>query len=588
MMPTRFDCSPIPYGVTDFETIRREHYYYVDKTMFIPQLEFDARFAFFLRPRRFGKSLLLNMLANYYDIRPKYCFDDIFKGLYIHEHPTTEQGKYLILKFNFSEVNSDPGQVQESFNWSCLSAIKAFVRKYEAFLPSDTMECINQVDSCDKAMNKVCQKAQDAGRSIYLMIDEYDNFANTIMSHNEGAYQSLTHGDGFFRFFFNCLKAYTTDNSAAVQHIFITGVSPLTLSDVTSGFNIGLNLSMMAKYNGLAGLSETDVRQMLDYYRGHTGVFRHTNDEILSIIKPWYNNYCFSRSALSHDRMFNTDMVLYFMTHYISEGNSPENMIDPNVKSDYRKMQQLIRFEKTYGQKTQMLQGIVANGQVSTPVNPEFSLSDMDAPRNLYSLLYYLGFLTFSGEFRGQTVLSVPNEVMKIQYSEYLLKMYQSTLGLHDTAIKMEQLMLGLAWDGEWKPFFEFVAASLQEVSSVRDYIDGESFVKAFFLANIAMDRENSFYDFPSEQEYGKGYVDLILSPRGPVKDMYLVELKYAKKEATGNDIEKLFDEACDQLEQYTTGPDFQTVIKQRGWRYHKIVIVMHTWDMVRCELVGE
>ena len=575
----RYEYSPIPYGITDFVTIREGGYYYVDKTMFIPQLEFDAHFAFCLRPRRFGKSLLLSMLDCYYDVAYADRFDELFTGLDIHDNPTSERGKYLIMKFNFSRVDSRPGKVQESFNEVCLSSLRDFVDKYSALLPEDTLQQFLKETSCNMAMNVVCTKAKQAGRRVYLMIDEYDNFANTILSRNEGEYQQLTHGDGFFRLFFNCVKAYTTGTDSAVQRIFITGVSPLTLSDVTSGFNIGFNLSMRPEYNELVGFSESQVRDMLDYYRAHTTVPDMTNDEVIAIIKPWYNNYCFAFEALDGERMFNTDMVMYFMTSYI-KGRIPSVMVDTNVSTDYAKMQQLVRFESTYGEKTQMLQGLLADGQICTYVNPEFTIQDMDSPDNLYSLLYYLGLLSFSGEDFGMPILSIPNEVVKLQYCQYLSKCYENTLNFTRSAYKMDNLMREMAKNGDWKPFFEFIATRMQEVSSIRDYIDGESFIKAFFLANMSMGRENAYYDFPSELEYGKGYVDIVMSPRGPVKDLYLVELKYCKADASDAEIERLRADAIDQLGKYSVGPDFQALVTRNNWRYHGIVIVFRSWKM--------
>jgi len=315
-------------------------------------------------------------------------------------------------------------------------------------------------------------------------------------------------------------------------------------------------------------------------------VFRHTNDEIIDFIRPWYDNYCFAMDSLDSDRMFNTDMVMYFMTFYCKSGKFPREMVDANVSTDYAKMQQIIRFESTYGEKTQMIQRLLSDGSVCTTVNPEFSLTDMDSPSNLYSLLFYLGMLSFSGEYRDTPVLSIPNEVVRLQFCQYLLKCYQKTLGLTYVAFKMEEMMRSMAWDGEWEPFFKFIAQSLQEVSSIRDYIDGESFIKAFFLANMAMGRENSYYDFPSEQEYGKGYVDIVMSPRGQVKDLYLIELKYCKAGAPDSEIQRLREEACSQVRQYAGGADFQALITRRGWRCHKVVIVFRAWDMVICEKV--
>jgi len=583
-MDMAFDYAPIPYGITDFVRIRKEGYYYVDKSMFIPQIDFDASFAFCLRPRRFGKSLLLNMLAAYYDVAMADQFDELFTGLYVHEHTTRHRGRYLIMKFNFTKVNPNAELVQESFNDVCMETVRSFVVKYRSLLPEDTMERFLATKTCDRAMDVVCNCAGEAGREIFVMIDEYDNFANTLMSHDENSYSDLTHKDGFFRFFFNNLKAYTTDNNCPVQRIFITGVSPITLSDVTSGFNIGNNLSMMSRYNAMVGLTESQVRDILEYYRSRTGVFNHSIEELVETMKPWYDNYCFSMESLRAERMFNTDMVLYFIQRYCMDGIIPREMIDMNVRSDYNKMQQLVRFEKTYGPKTQMIQQLLAQGCVCTSVNPEFQLNDMDKPENLYSLLFYLGLLSFSGEQRGVPVLSIPNQVVKAQYYQYLIKSYTNTLGFVDETVKMNNLMMNLAWDGDYKPFFEFITQRMQTVSSVRDYVDGETFVKAFFLSNMAGMRESNLYEFRSEPEANKGYVDIMMVPRGQVQNLFLIELKYAKANEKDTVIDALHRDAIEQLDQYEQDAQFQSWIERHHWTVNKVVIVFSAWEMVVCE----
>ena len=257
----------IPYGLTDFERIRKEPYYYVDKTHYIEWLEESANFFFLIRPRRFGKSLFINMLRWYYDIYRRDRFKEIFEGLYIGSHPTAEQGKYLVLDFNFAGVNPDPDRLLASFNDNCSMRFDLFAGLYgHMFNPGFASE-LKRLKNADEKLNYLIGQATLLDLPIYLFIDEYDNFTNAILANvgNEH-YRKLTHGTGFFRYFFNKLKEGATGNGP-IKRMFITGVSPVTMDDVTSGFNIGANMSTDPRFNGIIGFSEREVRDMLSYYK---------------------------------------------------------------------------------------------------------------------------------------------------------------------------------------------------------------------------------------------------------------------------------------------------------------------------------
>ncbi|MBQ5512803.1 MAG: AAA family ATPase [Bacteroidales bacterium] len=353
----------IPYGETDYVTIRKENSYYVDKTAFIPYFENAAKYIMFLRPRRFGKTLFMNTLAAYYDVLEKDNYEQNFGGLDIYSNTTPNQGKYMILKFDFSTVDSRKDNVEDSFNFNVCETIRNFVQRYKSVLPADIAEQMNDVtDISNKALGKLIAITANTPYKIYIMIDEYDNFANTLFSTDEDAYKNLTHGDGFFRLFFNVLKAMTSSNNALIGRILISGVSPLTLSDVTSGFNIALNLSIDANLNAAMGFAESEVRAMLEYYRETTGVFKHSIDELINIMKPVYDNYCFSSDMLDEERVFNSDMVLYFITNYKQKGRIPEKLVDPNVSTDFFKMEKMVKIEKDFGEKSRIIMDIVNTG----------------------------------------------------------------------------------------------------------------------------------------------------------------------------------------------------------------------------------
>ncbi|MFS2807934.1 AAA family ATPase [Parabacteroides distasonis] len=381
----------IPYGLTDFERIRKEPYYYVDKTHYIERLEESANFFFLIRPRRFGKSLFINMLRWYYDIYRRDRFKEIFEGLYIGSRPTAGQGKYLVLDFNFAGVNPDPDRLLASFNDHCSMRFDIFAGLYGHMFNPGFADELKSLKNADEKLNYLIGQATLLDLPIYLFIDEYDNFTNAILSNvgNEH-YRKLTHGTGFFRYFFNKLKEGATGNGP-IKRMFITGVSPVTLDDVTSGFNIGANMSTDPRFNGIIGFSEREVRDMLSYYKD-VDMLAGEVDEVIGVMKPWYDNYCFSRESL-HEPMYNSDMVLYFLNHYLPLRKAPENMIDNNIRTDYNKLRHLIRLDKKMGMNASIIQDIVTNGSVTGMIQTALHAEDLTKSGNFKSLLYYFGLL---------------------------------------------------------------------------------------------------------------------------------------------------------------------------------------------------
>ena len=576
----------LPYGMSDFATIRKENRYYVDKTMFIPKLE-EFKYQMFLRPRRFGKSLMLNMLAAYYDVAMKDSFDELFGGLYIGDNPTEERNKYLILKFNFSGIDPDETKVQDSFNTNVLDTLVSFAKKYKDLLPEGTASKIANETKSNDAFTKLTNIIQLAGLQIYAIIDEYDNFANTMLADSESNYMNLTHGDGFFRLFFNNLKAATTENDAAVSRIMISGVTPLTLSDVTSGYNIGMNISADSQFNSLAGFTETEFRQMLEYYRDATGVFHHTVDELIEITKPWYDHNCFSEDSIADDRMYNSDMGLFFIREYIKKnGKIPENMVDSNISSDYNKMTKLIRFEQQFGEKTSLIQRINNDGYIYGTIKPEFALNDLDRYENLVSLMFYMGLLSVGDHQAGRTKLIIPNSTVRQQYFRYMQRNYDTFVSWKTDDNIMSDLGYSLAWKGEHEKFFRYIASCMKDATKNNDFNKyGEAFVKGFFLCQFGVNL-NYFTPF-TEQELDHGYSDLYLKPRIGTPHGYIIELKYCKHSSTPAEIKALLDQARVQLPNYINAKHLTTEAKDGNWTLHPIILVFKGWELAEYEVMG-
>lgn len=585
VIPTKKTYRLLPYGQSDFATIRRENRYYVDKTMFIPALE-EFKYQMFLRPRRFGKSLMLNMLSAYYDVAMKDDFDMLFGDLYIGNNPTEERNKYLILKFNFSKVNPDPEKVNDSFNDLVLLTLRDFAEKYKCMLREGALDEIRLQTDSNTAFTELLNIVQRSGREVYVIIDEYDNFANTMLADNESNYKDLTHGDGFFRLFFNNLKATTTDNNAPVARIMISGVTPLTLSDVTSGYNIGMNISTDFQFNTLAGFTETEFRQMLEYYRDATGIFNHTVDELIEITKPWYDNNCFSTDSVGNDRMYNSDMALYFLREYIKkDGNIPDRLVDDNIITDYNKMAKLIRFEKQFGEKTSLIQRITTDGEIYARVKTTFPLKDLTSYENLVSLMFYMGLLSVGNHERGRTLLVIPNSTVRQQYLDYMKKSYETLISWKTDDNIMNDLGYNFAWNGEHEPFLRYIASCMKETSDNRDFIKtGEAFVKGFILGQFGTNL--NYYLAHSEYAHGHCYSDLYLEPRLDTPYAYVIELKYCPKSSNEKDIDALLDEARVQLSKYINDNHLQSAAKDKGWTLTGIIMVFNGWELARYEVI--
>ena len=573
----------LPYGESDFARIRRENKYYVDKTMFIPRLE-EFSFQTFLRPRRYGKSLMLNMLAAYYDVAYKDRFDELFGGLYIGENPTEEHNKYLILQFNFSKINPEINEVQASFDTYVKSILVDFAEKYSHLLPPNAVEEISKCKNSNDAFTQMELVVSPCKYRVYVLIDEYDNFANTMLADSENNYNNLTHGDGFFRLFFNNLKAATTANDAAVARIMISGVTPLTLSDVTSGFNIGKNISMRSSFNSLVGFTETEFRQMLEYYRDATGVFNHSIDQLIEITKPWYDNNCFSEDSVTDERMYNSDMALFFVDNYIQKrGNIPEKMVDKNVSTDYNKMVALIRFEKNFGDKTSLIQRINNDGQIYAQIEEEFSLKDLSNYENLVSLMYYMGLLSIGGYDTGDTLLIVPNATVREQYFKYLKHSYKDFISWKTDDNVMTELGRGLAKRGEYEPFFRYIAGCMSDTTNIKDFNNqGEAFVKGFFLCQFGTNL-NYFIAF-TEHYFGHGYSDIYLKPRLGTAHAYVIELKYVKHSATDAEVKSKLEEARAQLPKYISDKNLFAEAKDGNWTLHPIILVFKGWELAELQ----
>ena len=574
------DRKRIPYGMMNFAVIRRDDCYYVDKTRFIPMIEEADKFFFFIRPRRFGKSLTVNMLQHYYDILAKDKFDALFGDLYIGKHPTRDRNSYLVLYLNFSGIVGELHNYRKGLDAHCQTMFDYFCDIYADYLPKGIKEELDKKEGAVEQFEYLFTECNKTNQRIYLFIDEYDHFTNAILSDIESLhrYTDETHGEGYLRAFFNKIKAGTY---SSIERCFITGVSPVTMDDLTSGFNIGTNYSLTPEFNEMIGFTEEEVRQMLTYY-STTSPFNHSVDELIEIMKPWYDNYCFAEECYGETTMYNSNMVLYFVKNYIQRGKAPRDMVEDNIRIDYEKLRMLIRKDKEFAHDASIIQTLVSEGYVTGELKKGFPAINITNPDNFVSLLYYFGMLTISGTYEGRTKLTIPNQVVREQIYTYLLSTYNEA-ELNFSSYEKNELASALAYRGNWKAYFDYIADCLKRYTSQRDKQKGEFFVHGFTLAMTA---QNRFYRPISEQDTQAGYVDIFLCPLldiySDMKHSYIVELKYAKYKDPESRVEELRLEAIAQANRYA---DTDMVKRAVGTtQLHKIVVVYKGMDMPICE----
>ena len=573
----------IPYGMMNFIDVREDDCYYVDKTHYIPLIENANKYFFYIRPRRFGKSLTISMLHHYYNILEADKFEKWYGDLYIGKHPTPERNSYLIIYLNFAVVNAELNSYRQSLDAHCNTEFNFFCDVYAQYLPEGIKEEMNKKKGAVEQLNYLYKECIKTNQQIYLFIDEYDHFTNKILSEPSCLedYKSETYGTGYLRSFFDTVKAGT---DSTIKRCFVTGVSPVTMDDLTSGFNIGTNYSLSPEFNEMTGFNEEEVRAMLDYY-ATTCQFHHSTDELIEAMKPWYDNYCFAEKSYGSTTMYNSNMVLYFVDNYIRNGGyMPRNMVEENIRVDYNKLRMLIRKDKEFAHDASTIQTLVQQGYVTGELKTGFPAETVAEPDNFISLLFYFGMLTISGTLEGETKLTIPNQVVREQLYSYLLDTYNEADLRFDNWEK-GKLASAMAYRGDWKAYFDYIAECLHRYSSQRDKQKGEAYVHGFTLAMTA---QNRFYRPISEQENQEGYADIFMFPLLDIyKDMlhsYIIELKYAKGKDSDEKVEQLRQEAITQANRYAASETVQKAIGTTT--LHKIIVVYQGMKMVVCEEV--
>ena len=511
----------IPYGLSNFKDVITEGYLYIDKTAYIEKLEQQGKFNLLLRPRRFGKSLFLSSLWYYYDIRFRDEFEAIFGNLYIGKNPTPLKNSYQVLFFEFSGIGTGSHEtIERRFDTKVEIGLQEFLKQYQ-YTEKEIVSIARQQSAAEK-MERFFQITTKA--NIYLLIDEYDHFANAILGDSLERFKDIVGKGGFVRSFYETIK--TATQKGIVDRLFITGVTSITLDSFTSGFNIVDNITHHRNFNEAIGFTRQETESVI---RPLVTACDLDCQQLMSEMGKWYNGYRFN--VRTKERVFNADMVLYFVKNFDMEScQYPEQMLDTNIVSDYRKIMQLFAIgdsEKNF----ETLEELITNGEIIGLHSRKLDI-DKDFNRDDFiSLLLYMGFITISGMVLNEIRYAIPNYVIqKLYYEFFKVEIEQRGQISLDNRLLTEAVRQ-LALHNNIRPLLEEINKALGLFSN-RDFMNmDEKHIKAVILTLLY---QSDVYFIQSEPEINNRYPDILLLERNPFKVNYqfLFELKYSKKKA--------------------------------------------------------
>ncbi len=547
----------LPYGISNFETLVDESYFFIDKTPYIAQLENQGeRYLFFLRPRRFGKSLFISLLHYYYDVNARDKFTKLFGRYYIAQHPTPGANNYRILRFEFSRINTETKESTfAGFRANTLLGVEEFCKRYE-FNFAALAETHEPAEILSNLFSQIKFKE---GCKIYILIDEYDHFANEILAQNPTDFINMVGRTGFVRKFYESIK--TATGEGLVDRMFVTGVTPITLDSLTSGFNIARNLSVTRIFNEMMGFTEADVMALLR--DTCSAAEKPPADALLQDLRRYYNGYLFNHQA--EQRLYNPDMVLYFLTESCRDGrfSYPDQLLDANIASDYGKVSRLIRVSD-YQSNLETLNELIVNKEVAANLTAQFSLEKELDRDDFISLLFYMGIVTIRSAYYSQLKFSIPNHVIEGLYLEFFARLVAERHLFKIQTRPIEDAMIALASQNDLKLFIALVEDLLGKLSYQDFKKFDEKYIKVVICAYLSL---SNLYFIKSEYEVPGGYVDLLLLTKPPVIPDYqfALELKYLKK-GEAKKLAAVKTQAISQLRGYLATPEAQAMPNLRGY----------------------
>ncbi len=545
----------IPYGESSFKKIRTENYLYIDKTAYIETLEQEGSFNILLRPRRFGKSLFLSTLWHYYDVRYKDEFETLFSGLAINDNPTPLRSSYQVLFMEFSGISdSDNDAVERDFLFEVHKRLRIFLEDYQ--YPNETIRRLETQASPASLMKLFFEIIRE--EKIYLLIDEYDHFANSILGTSLQRFQEVIGRGGFVRSFYETIKTATMEG--IVDRFFITGVTSITLDSLTSGFNIGNNITHHQAFNQAIGFTHKEVETAVQPLVTACDL---EQQKLMGELSSWYNGYCFSTRA--EERIFNADMVLYFIKKIDTKTCLyPERMLDDNIASDYRKIMQLFGI----GDRTanfEILEELITTGEVVGLHSRKLDVEKKFDQDDFLGLLLYMGFITITGTLLNRIRYGIPNYVIQKLYYDYFKAEAEQRAQLTLSNRSIEDAVIELALYNNIAPLIKEIHKALAMFSN-RDFMNmDEKHLKAVILTLLY---QSELYFIRSEPEINNRYPDIMLLERNPfkVEHQFLFELKYSKKKEGGQGWVKKKEEGVRQVREYLHLEEVKRLSKLRAY----------------------
>lgn len=562
----------IPYGESDFKSLIEAGYFYQDRTEFIETLEkWNSKYPVFLRPRRFGKSLFISTLHHYYGVEHKDDFQKLFGNLYIGQNPTSSANAYMVLRFEFSRIDTATHEsTYKGFLTNTLDGIRTFLSTYNQFFNDSDIDIILTQLSPEAVIKTLFSiiKTKKLNHKVYLLVDEYDHFANELLSFDLTRFKSDVSQNGFVRKFYESFK--TATGEGVVDRIFITGVSPITLDSLTSGFNISNNISLNPIFHDMMGFTHSEVETILH----KASIPEEKIPEMLSDLTEWYDGYRFS--SFNKGLLFNPDMVLYFLKEYGIMSQYPEEMLDANIMTDYRKIRNIFKIGGDELGKFELLEELVKIGHIDFPLTRIFNLEHDFNQDDFLSLLFYMGMLTVKEPLSSDWRFEIPNYVIKKLYFEYFAAIYLEKTQFAKSLRPITRAIDSMVNESNPNAFFKVVENVLKENHSNRDeMVYGEKHLQTLMIALLFPYKA---FKIHSEYESNRQYPDVFLEriPDRKINYEVVLELKYVKK-SKKETLDNVIKEAEIQLDGYMKSDRFNRP-DVRGFYVIFLGGDVHTW----------
>ena len=574
--------SKIGYAQADFKTLITSQKLYIDRTAYIQAMENESNTnLIFVRPRRFGKSLWLSILQYYYGVEYKDNFDILFGNLAIGQDPTPLRNSYMILRMQFAgiDVETDKSTYQ-GFRANVLTGILACMGRYSTYFSKEEKNKIEALETPADMIQRFFELYKDKNipYSIYFLIDEYDQFANELVGLDTERFRAIIGGSGFVRKFYEMIKSAA--NEGVVNRFFATGVSPLTIDAMTSGFNISSNISLELEFHDLMGFKRHEVIDILK----QVGAEEENIPQLMADLKDWYNGYLFHDEA--KERLYNSDMIMYFASHYEGKKKYPRKMLDANIATDYTKVKQVFNIQRREEEFIPILKTLTTEGVLSAEITEFFNLEKTFSNFDLISLLFYMGWITIRDINNGLHNFQIPNRVVRELYYHYFIEIVEKETGLN-RKVPQIQLALGeLAQNNNLYPFLDIIKLVIEKDLSFRDAQGfDEKHLKMLLIPYLSL---SASHYVKSEEEWENGYVDMLLLKRPNIVTKYnfLIELKYIKKsdektkdkETKVSYIEKVTIDAREQIQKYLQTDNAKRIPNLKAWL---LILVGREWHLV-------